>query len=61
VSLSEPKDIKRRWKEYVETLYDKNGKPTDEDIRLESIDQVDKEEIGPGLLTEEITRAIQDM
>jgi len=61
VLLSEPKDIKRRWKEYIETLYDKNGKPADEDIRLESIDQVDKEEIGPGLLTEEITRAIQDM
>src|SRR5215470_8116657 len=61
VLLSEPKDIQRRRKEYVETLYDKNGKPTDEDIRVESIDQVDKEEIWPGLLTEEITRAIQDM
>src|SRR6476469_8179324 len=25
--LKEPEEIRNRWKEYIETLYDKNGKP----------------------------------
>src|SRR6218665_3256554 len=25
--LTEPEEIQRRWKEYTETLYDKDGKP----------------------------------
>ena len=59
--LTEPEKIKSRWKEYVETLYDKMGKPTNDDIGLESIAEVEMDEVGPGLLTEEIKRAIKDM
>src|SRR6476469_9817026 len=25
--MTEPEEIRNRWKEYIETLYDKNGKP----------------------------------
>ena len=30
--LTDGNEIKTRWKEYIETLYDKNGKPTVEQM-----------------------------
>ena len=57
--LTEPDNIKNRWKEYVEILYDKVGKPESEDVTLESVSEVDRDEIGPELLTEEIIKAIK--
>ena len=32
--LTEPEEIRNRWKEYVETLYDKNGKPQNEEMGI---------------------------
>ena len=32
---TEMSDVKDRWKEYVEELYDKTGKPAEEDFKLE--------------------------
>lgn len=61
VLLTEEEKIKSRWKEYVEALYDKNGKPASEDMEIEERDDVDNDEIGAGLLKEEVIRAINDM
>src|SRR6476661_11224797 len=33
--LTEPEEIRNRWKEYTETLYDKNGKPQNEEMGIE--------------------------
>src|SRR5215469_8613615 len=61
VLLTEEEKIKSRWKEYVEALYDKNGKPASEDMEIEERDDVDNDEIGAELLKEEVIRAINDM
>ena len=61
VLLTKPETVKNRWKQYVESLYDKTGKPSNEDMKMELLDELDEDEIGPGLLTEEITKAIKDM
>src|SRR6476661_10262092 len=33
--LTEPEEIRNRWKEYIETLYDKNGKTQNEELGIE--------------------------
>ena len=33
--LTEPESVRNRWKEYIEVLYDKNGKPKTVDMGLE--------------------------
>ena len=33
--LTEPESIRERWKEYIEELYDRNGKPTNEEMEDE--------------------------
>src|SRR6218665_1304361 len=41
--LTEPEEIQRRWKEYRETLYDKDGKPKLEDMDVEEVNEVSSE------------------
>ena len=38
--LTEPEEIQRRWQEYMETLYDKDGKPKLEDMIAEEENEV---------------------
>jgi len=57
--LSETDKIKKRWKEYIEELYDKEGKPTELEIEMES--QIDDDSKGPDILDIEITSAIEVM
>ena len=33
--ITEPDKIRERWKEYIEQLYDKAGKPEEEEIAVE--------------------------
>ena len=54
-------EVKTRWKEYVEELYDKEGKPKTDDIVFEDECQVDLDKRGPSLLKEEILAAIQEI
>ena len=35
--LTESSQVQEHWKEYIEEFYEKNGKPTDEDILLEEV------------------------
>ena len=55
------KEIKERWKEYIEELYWKSSKPRKEDFDLERDNQVDEEKRGPDLLREEIEAEIKEM
>ena len=31
--MSEPEEIKKRWKRYIEVLYNKDGKPSEADLQ----------------------------
>ena len=57
--LTEPEEIRNRWKEYIETLYDKNGKPQNEEMGLELELDVDEDSKGPVILDSEVTNAIE--
>ena len=59
--LTEPDEIRNRWKEYIEVLYDKQGKPTHEDIALEEQTSVQDDCMGPDLIDSEIKDAIRQM
>src|SRR6478609_8108598 len=57
--LTEPGEIRNRWKEYIETLYDKNGKPQNEDMGIELELDVDEDSKGLVILDNEVTNAIE--
>ena len=59
--MSEPEEIKKRWKRYIEVLYNKDGKPSEVDFQLEEESTVELDALGPDLLVSEITAAIQEM
>jgi len=61
ILLTEPEEIQRRWQEYTETLYDKDGKPKLEDMEVEEENEVSLEAQGPSLLESEIRMAIKEM
>src|SRR5579864_7919798 len=58
--LKEPDKIRERWKEYIEILYDKEGKPEAEEMTMERETSVHEDNKGPELLTSEIVEAIRD-
>jgi hypothetical protein len=59
--LTEMDNIKNRWKEYVEMLYDSEGKPREENINLEKECDVENDNNGPELLESEIRAAIKEL
>jgi hypothetical protein len=59
--LTEPESVRNRWKEYVEVLYDKNGKPKTEEMGIEDKEEVCDDCKGPGILASEITAAVKEM
>jgi hypothetical protein len=59
--ITEPDDVRRRWKEYVEMLYDKDGKPLKDEMEIETESRVNEDGKGPGLLDSEIVAAIKEM
>ena len=54
-------EIKNRWKEYVETLYDKDGKPKETDIGVRESTDVAVDFMGPDILESEGRAAIKEM
>jgi hypothetical protein len=56
--LTEESEVRHRWKEYVEELYDKEHKPTEEEMVGSSSNPGDE---GPTLLREEIEKAIEEL
>jgi hypothetical protein len=59
--MSEPEEIKNRWKRYIEVLYDKDGKPSEADFQMEEESLVDPDALGPDLMESEVTEAIKEM
>ena len=59
--LTDKDDIKNRWKEYIEVLYDGEGKPLKENLKMKKESEVDKDSKGPDLLASEIKAAIKDL
>ena len=57
--LTELDDIRQRWKEYVEQLYDKDGKPDAKEMGLEEERDVMEDNVGPEILRREIEEAIK--
>ena len=57
--MSEPEEIKKRWKCYIEVLYNRDGKPSEIDFQLEEESTVDSDILGTDLLESEITAARQ--
>ena len=56
--LTRPEDIRSRFIEYVEELYDKQNKP---DVELEEETDIEDDFLGPCLLDSEIERAMKDL
>src|SRR6478609_756228 len=57
--LTEPEQIRNRWKEHIETLYDKNGKPQNEEMGIVLELDVDEDSKGPVILDSKVTNAIE--
>ena len=60
--LTDGNEIKTRWKEYIETLYDKNGKPTVEEMGIEKEESNLQEDcVGPEILECEVRAAVKEL
>ena len=59
--LTEPDEIRKRWKEYIEVLYDKDRKPEKDNMKLEESIDVSEDDKGPELLENEILEAIKEL
>ena len=59
--LTEPNEVRNRWKEYIEVLYDKDGKPKPEEMEVEKEREVQEDFKGPGILQSEIEMAIGNL
>ena len=58
--LSNPDDVRERWREYIEELYDKENRPKEEEMGNYTETPSEKD-IGPLLLKDEIVNAIKEM
>jgi hypothetical protein len=59
VLLTEPEAVNNRWKEYIEDLYNKTGKP--ERIEMEMETEIEEDQKGPDVIDSEIEQAIKDL
>ena len=59
--ITEPEEIRKRWKNYIEMLYDKKGKPLQDQMQVEDESSVHEDFKGPGLLNNEIMAAIKEI
>ena len=61
VLLTEPDEVRNRWKEYIEDLYCGSDKPKFEELGIESESEVEEDNKGPELLGDEIRTAIKEL
>ena len=59
--LTDPESIRHRWKTYIEELYNKNEKPTPDELHIEEESMVAEDDKGPEILLSEIDEAIKHM
>ena len=58
VIVNEPEEVREQWRLYIESLYDKDGKPKSDDLQVEEEAEVEDDEKGPAVLKSEILAAI---
>ena len=56
--LTDSDKVRDRWKEYIEDLYDKNNKPQEEDMHLETDTEDDVK--GPSIIFSEYEAALSE-
>jgi hypothetical protein len=61
ILLTDENEIRQRWKEYIEELYEKENKPTEEEMIGTIENPSDTDNMGPILLREEIEKAIEEL
>ena len=59
--LTDPDEVRERWKEYIEKLYDKSGKPSNEQMNMEDESELLDDDKGPELLEQEIVSALEQL
>ena len=59
--IMEPEKVRKRWKNYIEMLYDKKGKPLQDSMPVEDEYSVHEDFKGPGMLNNEIMAAIKEI
>ena len=59
--LTDKDDIKNRWKEYNEVLYNGEGKSLKKNLKMEKESEVDEDSKGSDLLASEIKAAIKNL
>ena len=58
--LTDPEEVRGRWKEYVEELYDMHKKPKMEALELELEEEVQEDSKGPELIEVELKGAMEN-
>ena len=59
--LTDKMNIRGRWKTYIEDLYNKPNKPTQEELQLEKEEEIEEDFKGPSILQSEVEEAIRHM
>ena len=59
--LTMQEDIKNRWQEYTQELYAAEGRPLEEEMKVEEECEIEEDNKGPDLMEEEILLAIKEM
>ena len=59
--ITEPGEVRERWRMYIEQLYDKDGKPKLEELQVEEAEEVEEDDKGPEVIKNEILAAIAEM
>ena len=55
--ITDPEEVKERWRVYIESLHDKDGKPKIEELQVEAETEVKEDDKGPSVLKSEILAA----
>ena len=61
ILLTDPDSVRDRWREYIEKLYDKEGKPREEQMIIEEEKELLEDDKGPELLEQEIISALEQL
>ena len=61
VLLTEPEEVKSRWREYIEELYCASEKPKFDEMGIEAEGSVEEDNKRPELLGDEIRAAIKEI
>ena len=59
--LTDTEEVKDRWREYIESLYDKDGKPKADELQAKEEYEVEEDDKGPAVLKSEIMAEINEM